>query len=161
MRDRVEEVGRAVERVDDEARLAGFADDLARLFHQEPPARTVAAEFVIEGALGGLVGLRHEVGRALLRDLEMLDLAKVTAQLGAGLARGAFHDGDDAGYGHKIISPLPLAGGVGGGNVSIGELPSLDRPSPSPSRKREGNSINPRGGHIRGRRHARRCGCRW
>src|SRR3546814_18337101 len=42
----------------------------------------------------------------------MLDLAEIAAQLGAGLARGAFHDGDDAGYGHDDIPPTrrPRAG---------------------------------------------------
>src|SRR3546814_19699676 len=34
-------------------------------------------------------------------------------------------------------SPLPLAGGVGGGPVR--KAPAVDMPSPSPSRKREGN----------------------
>src|SRR3546814_7603510 len=42
--------------------------------------------------------------------------------------------------GHSIISPLPLAGGVGGGTVSyLAEGPFPDRLSPSPSRKREGS----------------------
>ncbi len=41
-------------------------------------------------------------------------------------------DGDDV----VIHSPLPLAGGVGGGPVGS---PSQDRPSPNPSRKREGD----------------------
>ncbi len=33
-------------------------------------------------------------------------------------------------------SPLPLAGGVGGGPVSLADF--CDTPSPNPSRKREG-----------------------
>src|SRR3546814_5000747 len=43
----------------------------------------------------------------------MLELAEIAAQLGAGLARGAFHDGDDAGYGHDDIPPTrrPREGG--------------------------------------------------
>ena len=39
----------------------------------------------------------------------------------------------------SIASPLPLAGGVGGGPVSS---PLSDIPSPSPSRKREGNPVH-------------------
>ena len=100
MRDAVEEVRGAVERIDDEARLARIALDHAAFFEQKAPAGTVAAQLVIQGAFGGLIGLRDEIGRSLLRDLQMLDLAKVAAQLGPRLARGAFHDGDDAGYGH-------------------------------------------------------------
>ena len=34
-------------------------------------------------------------------------------------------------------SPLPLAGGVGGGLVTFAD--HIDTPSPNPSRKREGN----------------------
>ncbi len=37
-----------------------------------------------------------------------------------------------------IFAPLPLAGGVGGGPVMEGAS-LADMPSPSPSRKREGN----------------------
>src|SRR3546814_1733657 len=101
MRDRVEEVRGAVERVDDETRLARIALDLARLFHLEAPARARVGQLVIERPLGRLVGLRHEIGRALLRNLQMLDLAEVAAQLCAGLARGPFHDGGVAGSDRK------------------------------------------------------------
>src|SRR3546814_13575106 len=48
MRARVEEVRGAVERIDDEARLARSAFDLARLFHLEAPARTRVGQFVIQ-----------------------------------------------------------------------------------------------------------------
>src|SRR3546814_3467014 len=51
MRDRVEEVRGAVERVDDETRLARIALDLARLFHLEAPARARVGQLVIERAL--------------------------------------------------------------------------------------------------------------
>ncbi len=47
--------------------------------------------------------------------------------LGKGYARAAW------------TSPLPLAGGAGGGAVS--DLTFTDTPSPNPSRKREGNSL--------------------
>src|SRR3546814_8802923 len=48
MRDRVEEVRGAVERVDDETRLARIALDLARLFHLEAPARARSEEHTSE-----------------------------------------------------------------------------------------------------------------
>src|SRR3546814_20522342 len=76
------EVGLAVERVDDEARLARLSLDLARLLHQETPAGTRVGQFVVQRAFGRLVGLRHEIGQPFLRNLQMLDLAKVAAQLG-------------------------------------------------------------------------------
>jgi methionyl-tRNA formyltransferase len=37
------------------------------------------------------------------------------------------------------LTPLPLAGGVGGGSMPTAHLASADSPSPNPSRKREGN----------------------
>ena len=39
------------------------------------------------------------------------------------------------------LSPLPLAGGAGGGAEFV-EAYLVDRPTPSPSRKREGDSFN-------------------
>src|SRR3546814_7624972 len=72
----MQEIRGAVERVDDEARLALVALDLARFLHQETPAGARMAEFVVQGALGGLIGLRHEIGGPLLRHLQMLDLAR-------------------------------------------------------------------------------------
>ena len=44
------------------------------------PAGAGDAQFVPQGAFGVLVGLGHEVRRALAADLEVLDLAKVAAQ---------------------------------------------------------------------------------
>jgi isoleucyl-tRNA synthetase len=40
-------------------------------------------------------------------------------------------------------SPLPLAGGAGGGPVAAEPLPGSEEPIPNPSREREGNSIDP------------------
>ena len=42
--------------------------------------------------------------------------------------------------GRVFTSPLPLAGGVGGGPVEAGVALGADRPTPSPSRKREGDT---------------------
>src|SRR3989344_5379057 len=150
MRDRVEEVRGAVERIDDETRLARVALDHPALFEHEAPARTIAAEFVIERALGGRVGLRHEVCGALLRDLQMLDLAEVAAQLGARLARGAFHDGDDARYGHFESPPSPPppprgggGGGGGGGDERKAEHhPPPRTPPPTPPPRGGGGELN-------------------
>ena len=40
------------------------------------------------------------------------------------------------------VSPLPLAGGVGGGPVDAPDAPLADKPSPSPSREREGDLLS-------------------
>src|SRR5690606_38916617 len=52
---------------------------------------------------GGIVRGGHEIGRALARHLQRLDLVEVAAQPGRGLARRLFHDGDEAGMcGHFV-----------------------------------------------------------
>ena len=52
---------------------------------------------------GALVGHRDEVGRPLAADLQLLDLAEIAAQARRRLARGALHDGDQAGMGdHRL-----------------------------------------------------------
>ena len=76
----MEEVGRPVERIDDPPRLAGIAGNFAGLFHQEAPARPDRAEFVVNRALGGLIGLGDEVGRPLAAHLEVFDLTEIATQ---------------------------------------------------------------------------------
>ncbi len=49
--------------------------------------------------------------------------------------------GDDAKTPDAVTSPLPLAGGVGGGPVIENGALSSDSPSPNPSRKREGDRL--------------------
>ena len=92
----VEEVGRAVERIDDPARLVGIAGNLPGLFEQEAPVGSCMQQFVIQRPLGALIGFRHEIGRSLATDLQMLDLTEIAAQLRPSLARGAVHDGQQA-----------------------------------------------------------------
>ena len=97
MRNAVEEIGRAVERIDDPARLAFFARDHAALFEDKAPAGPNLQQLVIENPLGAHIRLGYKVGRAFFRYLEMLDFAKVPAQARSRLARGALHDGDKGG----------------------------------------------------------------
>jgi hypothetical protein len=93
----VEKVGRAVERVDQPARLVGVASDGAGFLEQHAPVRTGVAEFLAQHLLAALVGHRHEIGRALARDLQRVDFVEVTAQPRRGPARGLFHDGNQGG----------------------------------------------------------------
>jgi hypothetical protein len=79
--------------IDDEARLAGLARDLAFL-HQEAPVGRAGSSS--RSSVRRLIRLGHEVGR-LAADLEMFDFAKVTAQARAGLAGGTFHHADQSG----------------------------------------------------------------
>ena len=96
MRDAVQEIGGAIERINDPARLGRVALDHAAFFEQKAPVGPGALQFLDQRLFRLLVGLRHEVGRPLAGHLKMLDLAEVAAQLAACLARGAFHDGEKA-----------------------------------------------------------------
>ena len=93
----VQEVGGAVERINDPAVRRVDAFDRAAFFHQKAVFGPRALQFLEQDGLGLAVGGRDEIGRALLRDLQMLDLAKVAAQARSRLARGALHDGDKGG----------------------------------------------------------------
>jgi hypothetical protein len=95
MRDAVEEVAGAVERIDDPARLVCVTFDDARLFHHETPVGACGEQFVIDRAFGDAVGLGNEIGRSLAADLEVLDLAKIAPQAATRLARGLLHYADD------------------------------------------------------------------
>jgi carbamoyl-phosphate synthase small subunit len=66
--------------------------------------------------------------------LEGMDLAKtVSTEMDYGWQGGVWR----LGFGYENSSPLPLAGGVGGGPES--QALSTDTPTPNPSREREGN----------------------
>jgi hypothetical protein len=62
---------------------------------EETVTRPGLVEVGVEHFLGALVGERDEIGRALQRHLEMLDLAEVALEAAAGAARGLDHDVDD------------------------------------------------------------------
>src|SRR3546814_7373657 len=111
--DAVQEVGRAVERIDDPARAGLRAGRLAALLHQEAETRPRPRQLVANDPLGA--GVRHadEVRRPLLGDLEALDLAEIADQAARRLLCGAYHDidvGRLAGHGGIAccgLSPLP------------------------------------------------------
>ena len=99
MRDAVQEVGSAVERIDNEARSRGVAFDDAAFLHQEAPVGPRHLQLVPQCSLSPLIGLGYEIGRALLGNLQVLDLAEIAAQARPRLARGFFHDTDQTGDG--------------------------------------------------------------
>ena len=110
MRDAVEEVGGSIERIDDPARLGGIALDHPAFLEQHAPVGPGVAKLLDQGLLGALVGHRHEIGRTLLRHLQLLDLVIVAAQARRRLAHGAGHDGDQAGMGNHDSTPLTREG---------------------------------------------------
>ncbi len=91
MRDAVQEIGGAVERIDDEAVGAVGALDLAALLEQEAVAGPRAGKLAMQDLLGAGVGGGDEIGGTLQRDLKLLDLAEIARQAAARFAGGAEH----------------------------------------------------------------------
>jgi hypothetical protein len=96
----VQEIGGAVERVDDPAVLAVVAFDQAALLHQEGVARPRLRQFGEKDVFGLAVGLADIVGRSLHRDLQVLHFAEIPRQRAAGLHSGLDHDIEDRGTRH-------------------------------------------------------------
>ena len=109
MRDAVQEIAGAIQRIDDEARLAVLTRNIAALFHQEAIAGADCTQFIPQDSLRCLIGLGHEIGRAFAADLQMLDFAKVAAQAAARFACGFFHHADKARKCcHGVVQPTLL-----------------------------------------------------
>ncbi len=95
-------------------------------------------------------GVRHDLIDAVFALGGEDDLVRLLARVHALQAFVGTEDGTNLLAGYKraanilkkegvTASPLPLAGGVGGGSVPDSTAPELDAPPPNPSRKREGN----------------------
>jgi hypothetical protein len=95
-RDAVQEVGGAVERIDDPTVLVVLARDAAALLHQEGIARPGTRQFGVDDFLGLAVGLADIIARSLHRDLQVLHLAEVARQRPAGLHRRLDHDVEES-----------------------------------------------------------------
>jgi hypothetical protein len=95
VRDAVQEVGGAVQRINDPARLALPARDLTLFFKQKPIIGARLLEDFLDRPFGRAVGIRHEIGRAFARHLQLFDLVEVAAQARGCLAGGLVHDGDE------------------------------------------------------------------
>ena len=89
----MEEVACSIERIDNEPRLSLSASDLATFFHEKAPVGTCDFEFTEHRVFSALISFRNEICRALLRNLQMFDLAKITAKLAARFTGSFLHDG--------------------------------------------------------------------
>ena len=97
----MEEVGRAVEWIDDPAvRLVGTLDD-ALLLHEEAIAGPRLRQLLEEDLFRLLVGGGDEVARTLDRHLQVLDLAEIALQAAPGLDGGGGHDVHQGGVDHR------------------------------------------------------------
>src|SRR5712692_3482163 len=110
VRDPVQEVGGAVERIDDPAvRLVGAFVGAAFLAEKAVAGARVR-ELLAHDFLGAPVGGGDEIGGALERDLQMLHLAEVALEHAAGLARGFDPHVEEGGAEHGALSRPSCAG---------------------------------------------------
>ncbi len=100
MRNAVQEIRGAVERIDDPAvRLVG-AFALAAFLAEKAVAGPRLRQFGVKRFLGAAVGGGDEIGRTFQRDLQILDFAEIALERARGLARGGDHDIEQGGMVH-------------------------------------------------------------
>ena len=95
LRNAVQEIGGAVERIDDPGVALVGALANAAFLADEAVARPRLGEVGVQHLLGALVGHGDEIGGSLQRHLKILDLAEVALEAAAGAARGFDHDVDE------------------------------------------------------------------
>ena len=99
----VQEVQRAIQRVDNEAVRLVRSLNHAALFHQEAIARASLCQAVIDDLLGAVVGIGNEIGRALLGHLQVFDFPEVARKRAArSTGCGNHHGSDGRGFGHSV-----------------------------------------------------------
>ena len=84
MRDAVQEIGGAVERIDDPAMRPVGAHMGAAFLAEKAVIRPRLGEFVAQDLFGAVVGGGDEIARALQRHLQVLDLAEIALEAAAG-----------------------------------------------------------------------------
>ena len=104
----MEEIGGAVERVDDPAMGFVVALPAAAFLAEETVARPRLGELRVQNLFGAAVCRRDEIRRAFHRDLQVLDLAIVALETAAGLAGRGRHDVKQCGTKHGgFLSAAP------------------------------------------------------
>ena len=96
----MQEIGGAVERIDDPGVGRVGAGVAAAFLAEEAIAGTRLGQFGAERLLGLAIGGGDEIARSLERHLEVLDLAEVALQRARGLAGRCDHDIEERGMLH-------------------------------------------------------------
>ncbi len=106
VRHAVQEIGRAVQRIDHPAPRPVFRARGTGFLHQEGVSGAGLVQLFLQGLFGADVGLGDEVGGPLDADLKLLDLGKVAQQPLGRLLRGVCHDGQVRGEaeGHQALA---------------------------------------------------------
>ena len=113
MRDAVQEIGGAVERIDDPAMRPVGADMGAAFLAEEAVIRPRLGELLAQDRFGAVVGGGDEIARAFHRHLQVLDLAEIALEASPGAERGLDHDIEECGAVHggsRTCSRCPRKG---------------------------------------------------
>ena len=108
-RDRVQEIGGAVERIDVPGVGLVRALDTAALLHHEAVAGAGLGQFLEQDLFRALVGEADEIAGTLGRDLQVLEFAQIALEPAPGLDGGGCHDIHKGGADH---SGGPSVGGA-------------------------------------------------
>src|SRR6202171_6804786 len=127
MRNAVQEIGGAVERIDDPAMTFVGAGAGATFLAEKAVSRPRLGQFLVDDLLGAAVGGGDEIARPLERHLQMLDLAEIALEAAPGAARGLDHDIEDGGMQHG--GPVPVAA-AWGKPAGLSHSPPLATPLP-------------------------------
>ena len=92
MRVAVQEIGRAIQRIDDPAAGRVFAGHGGRFFANPAIAWAGGHQFFVDDLFCGDIGPADKITRTFHRNLEVLNLAEVLDQTAASFARGFDHD---------------------------------------------------------------------
>ena len=103
MRNAVQEIGGAVERIDDPAVALVGARARAAFLAEEAVIRPRLGELLAHDLLGAAVGGGDEIARPLERHLQMLDLAEIALEAAPGAMRRLDHDVEDCGMEHGAV----------------------------------------------------------
>ena len=105
MRNAVQEIGGAIDGIDDEAMGLVLAFDRAAFLAQETIAGPGLGQFFDQDLFGALVGAGHEIARPLHRDLKIFQLAEIADERPGRLAGGGDHDIQEGGLIRHAIQP--------------------------------------------------------
>ena len=105
MRDAVQEIGGAVERIDDPAMARIGAGARAAFLAEEAVIRPRLQKLLAHDLLGAAVGGGDEIARPLQRHLQVLDFAEIALEAAPGAVGGLDHDVEDGGVRHGLRLP--------------------------------------------------------
>src|ERR1700740_2937475 len=100
MRDAVQEIGGAVEWIDDPAVTLVGAGARAAFLAEKTVGRPRLGQFLVDDLFGAAVGGGDEIARPLERYLQMLDLAEIALEAAPGATRGLDHHVEHGGMQH-------------------------------------------------------------